>query len=105
MFGGLAQNWLSEYVNKRMKIRGLSKENYIGKLFKELFWKGVQQFTSEDVQWTVLESCPTIHSEDCPTYLFGELSNRILSKIEQCVFKNKKPFVLKTVLHTWCKHV
>ena len=72
-----------------MKIRGLLKENYIEKLSEELFWKGVQQFTSEDVQWTILESFPTIHLKDCPMYLFGGLSNKILSKIEQCVFKNK----------------
>ena len=61
-------------------------KNYIRKLSNsscrrmsnELFQRVVQQFTSED----------------CPTYLFGELSNKILSKIDQCVFKNKT-FVLK----------
>ena len=45
-------------------------------------------------QWTILESFPTIHLKDCPMYLFGGLSNKILSKIEQCVFKNKNLFFL-----------
>ena len=49
---------------------------------KELFQRVVQQFTSED----------------CPTYLFGGLyNNKIISEIDQCVLKKKKPFVLKTV--------
>ena len=58
-------------MNKNLRV---VKENYIGKLFEELLWKVVQQFTSEDVQWTVSEGCPTIHLE--------ELSKRILSEIE-----------------------
>ena len=57
------------------------------------------------VRRIVLERCPTVHVVGCPMDCFGELSNNsprrivqriysegcpiILSKIEQCVFKNK----------------
>ena len=51
------------------------------------------------------ESCPTIHSEDCPTYLFEGLSNKILSKIEQCIFKNKNFCFEDNVSHNWHMHV
>ena len=44
---------------------GFSEENFIEKLSEELHWKVVQQFTSEYVQWTVSESCPTIHLGGC----------------------------------------
>ena len=48
----------------------------------ELFRRVVQQFTSEA----------------CPTYLFGGLSNKVLSELTN-VFK-KKHFVLKTTFLT-----
>ena len=81
-------------TNKNMRV---FKENYIGKLSEELLWKVVQQFTSEDVQWTVSESCPTIH--------LGGLSNVFVRRVVQknfignriMCFQEQKPFVLKTM--------
>ena len=43
------------------------KRKFYQKIVEELFWKGVQQFTSEDVQWTILESYPIIHLKGLST--------------------------------------
>ena len=59
-----------------------------------------------------LENCPTVHLGGRPmtvleSYLtihLGGLSNRFYRNSVLC-FKEKKPFVLKTVFsHTWLKH-
>ena len=85
-------------MNKNLRV---VKENYIKKLSKELLWKVVQQFTSEDVQRTISESCPTIH--------LGGLSNVFVRRVVQnnfignriICFQEQKPFVLKIVFsHT-----
>ena len=46
-------------------------------------------------------------SKACPTYLFGGLSNEIISESDQCVFENKKKIFCfeNSVFHTWQMHV
>ena len=53
----------------------LLKENVIGKLFEELCWEIVQQFTSERVMNCFGELPNKFTSEDCPTYLYRRVAH------------------------------
>ena len=66
-------------MNKNMRV---FKENYIEKLSEELLWKVVQQFMSEDVQWIVSESCPTIHLGVLSNIFVQRVVQKFLSEIE-----------------------